>query len=628
MTNNIPEYLRDHSFGDLDTPSIGAQFLIKRVRGVHHFGQKTPLVPKPNDVVTLYAYTSSDQPVESLVVHYSVSDWREYTEAPFVAAGQRWDTLLWGWLNEWRVQLPPQPEGTLLRYHVFARLPEQGAGHESPNLLYADAQSSQADKADQYAIWYGKDQAPEWSKSARIYQIFVDRFNPGQGRDWLQQQDLTRPFGGTLRGVIEKLAYIRDLGFNAIWLTPIFASPSHHGYDTSDYLRIEPRFGSLADFEELVAKAHALGLRVILDFVANHVSDQHPALQEALKSASSPFAAWFKWEKWPEYQSYFNVRSMPELNLAPGSPAKEHLLEAARYWLRLGTDGYRLDYAIGPGMDFWVEFRKTCREMNPEVWTFGEVTRPADQQLSFAGGMDGTLDFLTCQALRESFAFRSKPVSWFAGFLQASQAFFPREFSRPAFLDNHDMNRFRFAAGGSLQRLKLALTWLYLLPGQPLVYFGTENGLSQALSIHDPDAIGFDQSRLPMNWEEIDQYNELAEFVRGLSAFRERFPGLVDAYWQLLALDDESGTALWRVRLAGRSFFAALNRAEEPRTIFIPEDAYGGDQTVVDLLTGEQVPATSGRIRIPAESLLVLANRAGDSQDRQRIPAAVYRCSG
>ncbi len=179
--------------------------------------------------------------------------------------------------------------------------------------------------------------------------------------------------------------------------------------------------------------------------------------------------------------------------------------------------------------------------------------------------MDGTLDFLGCQALRETFAFRAKPLSWFAGYLQASQAYFPRDFSRPLFLDNHDMNRFLFAAGGSLQRLKLALNWLYLLPGQPLVYFGTESALSQALSIHDPHAIGFDQSRLPMNWNEIPQRSDLAELIRALSSFRESFPGLLYAQWQLLALDDERETALWRVEYADGNFFAALNRSDEPR---------------------------------------------------------------
>lgn len=599
MTNHIPKSLRDHTFGDLDVTSKGAPFQINRTRGVHHFARKNPLVPRPGDAVTLFATTSSSLPADALVLRYSVNDWQDYIETEFQSEGLVWETLSWGWVRDWRAQLPPQPEGTLLRYQVYARSGGQA--------VFADCQSKEPNEAQQFAIWYGNDRLPAWSKTARIYQIFVDRFSPGEGKDWLQQKDLASPFGGTLRGVTEKLAYIRGLGFNAVWLTPIFASPSHHGYDTSDYLAIEPRFGTLRDFKELLAAAHKLGMRVILDFVANHVSDQHPALREALTSPGSPYTAWFKWKAWPEYHSYFNVRTMPELNLAPGSPAREHVFEAARYWLRLGVDGYRLDYAVGPGLDFWVEFRKVCREVNPECWTFGEVTRPADQQLSFAGGMDGTLDFLGCQALRETFAFRSKPISWFAGYLKDSAAYFPPEFSRPVFLDNHDMNRFLFAAGDKVGRLRLALCWLYLMPGQPLVYFGTESALSQAMSIHDPEAIGFDQSRLPMNWDETAEHQDLANLIRSLSALREKFPSLTEAEWQLLNFDDERETALWRVVCPEKTLLAVLNRSAAARKVSCPAEAAGDKQLAVDLISGTEVEFLKSAISIPPETLFLLS---------------------
>jgi len=205
--------------------------------------------------------------------------------------------------------------------------------------------------------------------------------------------------------------------------------------------------------------------------------------------------------------------------------------------------------------------------VNPECWTFGEVTLPADAQLSFAGGLDGTLDFLTCQALRETFALQTWPLSRFAGYLQDSLAYFPQDFSRPAFLDNHDMNRFLFTAGNQVERLKLALTMLYLLPGQPLVYFGTETGLSQPRSIHDPDSIGFDQARLPMNWQEAEAYADLAGLMRKMAAFRERFPQLAEADWQLLLVDDQKEVALWRVNMPHDQFFVALNRAEVAQQI-------------------------------------------------------------
>lgn len=605
MPLSIANPLRDHTFGDLDDPVIGATYQRKRNIGVHHYGQKSPLKPKPGEQVRLVATTSTEVVAQGIVLQYTLNDWRTSLEIPFTKTDLTWDTLSWGWLQHWQVSIPAQPAGTMLRYRVFAEQPASSSATAVPVRIYADNQVSNSAEASQYAIWFGEDEVPEWSRTARIYQIFVDRFSPGEGRDWLQTQDLTKPFGGTLRGVIEMLAYIRDLGFNAIWLSPIFASPSHHGYDTSDYEHIEPRLGTQADFEELIAKAHQLGIRVILDFVANHVSNQHPALQAALQSSESPYKDWFHWNPWPHYRCYFDVPEMPELRLTYAAPARKYLLEVARKWLRLGVDGYRLDYASGPEQDFWVDFRRACREVDPDCWTFGEVTLPADDQLSFAGGLDGTLDFLTCQALRETFALQTWPLSRFAGYLQDSLAYFPREFSRPAFLDNHDMNRFLFSAGNQIQRLKLALTLLYLLPGQPLVYFGTETGLSQPRSIHAEDSIGFDQARLPMNWEDATAHHDIAELLRQLAAFRERFPQLECAQWQLLMVNDTQEVALWQVGMPDVDLCVAVNRSDRIRRLPFKLAEYVKDKLVVLELNGEEKALPWTTLELQPESALI-----------------------
>ena len=598
---------RDHTFGDLDDPIIGAAYQLKRYKGVHHYGKKRPLRPKPGEPVSLFATTSSEIAAQRMTLRYTLDEWSTITEIPFTKTKLVWDTLSWGWLQHWQANLPAQPEGTLLRYQVYARQPAASMDAGEAVICHADNQASSAAEATQYAIWYNQDQVPEWSRTARIYQIFVDRFNPGEGRQWLQTEDLARPFGGTLRGVIEKLTYIHDLGFNTIWLSPIFASTSHHGYDTSDYEQIEPRLGTQADFEALVAKAHQLGIRVILDFVANHVSNQHPAFRAALQSPESPYKDWFYWNPWPKYRSYFDVPEMPELRLTYGAPARKYLLGVAQKWLRLGIDGYRLDYASGPEQDFWVDFRRACREVNPECWTFGEVTLPADAQLSFAGGLDGTLDFLTCQALRETFALQTWPLSRFSGYLQDSLAYFPRDFSRPAFLDNHDMNRFIFAAGNHSERLKLALTLLYLLPGQPLVYFGTESSLSQPRSIHDKDSIGFDQARLPMNWQEIDAHRDIAELLRQLAALRERYPQLVAAQWEPWMVDDKQETAFWQISTPEANLYLALNRSESPRVLTVPQMILPSGSQIVNEVTQQYVQVQAEHLGLPAENALIFS---------------------
>lgn len=519
----------DHLFGDLDQPAKGSLHHIAQNRGLHHAYRVSPWLPKPGKPFSIKATSSTDLAVQRVRLRYSLEREGGWQEADFEAGDWRWDTLTWTWLRDWQLDFPAVSEGGDLHYQIFAELP-------GGKRIFADNQATTDADGTVFSLRFtAKSQPPAWSEGAVIYQVFVDRFNPGKGKTWLQTSDLMKPFGGTLRGVIEKLDYIKDLGFNTIWLSPIFASPTHHGYDIMDYFRIEPRMGTEADLRELLDAAHRKGLRVLLDFVANHCSNQHPQLQSALAGEETALP-WFKWNPWPVYESYYDVPEMPSLNLEPGSPARAHLLDVARYWLKLGVDGYRLDYANGPTRDFWLDFLQACQEVNADCWTFGEIVAPADEQITFAGGMHGTLDFLTCQALRETFATGHWTLSQLAGYLENYRAGFPLEFSRPAFIDNHDMNRFFFTANESVSAQEAALRLLYLLPGQPVVYYGSERELSQRQSIHANDALGFDEARLEMDWEEPKKHIS-AKVMREMAAFRREHPWLSHANWSTLELD-------------------------------------------------------------------------------------------
>ena len=521
----------DHLFGDLDQPAKGSLHHITQNRGLHHAYRVSPWPPKPDEPFKFLATSSSELAVHQVVLRFSLDEGNTWQEKNFESGEWRWDTLTWSWLREWQVGFPAQAEGTELLYQVFAELPGE-------KRCYADSQAAEAAGATTFRLRFThQNQPPAWSEGAVIYQVFVDRFYPGKGKKWLQTSDLTSHFGGTLRGVIEKLDYIKDLGFNTIWLSPIFRSPSHHGYDISDYLRIEPRLGTEADLRELLDLAHAKGLRVLLDFVANHCSNQHERFQAAMAGNESALP-WFKWKTFPEYESFYNVPEMPCFNLEPGSPARAHLLEVARYWLQFGADGYRLDYANGPTRDFWLDFQQACQEVNPDCWTFGEVVAPADEQITFFGGMHGTLDFLTCQALRETFATGHWSLDHLAGYLENYWAAYPREFSRPAFIDNHDMNRFFFTAEESVSRQEVALRLLYLLPSAPIVYYGSERALSQRQSIHSNDALGFDEARMAMDWEELSETTS-AKVMREMAAFRREHPWLSHASWHTLELENQ-----------------------------------------------------------------------------------------
>jgi glycosidase len=156
---------------------------------------------------------------------------------------------------------------------------------------------------------------------------------------------------------LEKLDYIAELGASAIWLSPIFPSPTAHGYDATDYSTVEPRLGGEQALRELVAGAHGRGLRIILDLVCNHVSNRHPIFLEAVANPRSPYHDWFSFDDSDVgYRSFFGVRSMPQLKLA-NPEARAWMTDIGRYWLReFEVDGYRLDHANGPGPSYWSEF--------------------------------------------------------------------------------------------------------------------------------------------------------------------------------------------------------------------------------------------------------------------------------
>ena len=405
-----------------------------------------------------------------------------------------WDTLVWGYVRRYRATIPPRAAG-VVHYAL-------GVGDRA------------ADTAARHAYVVGDDGPPAWSCRAIVYQIWVDRFTPvvdeGEGDR----------YGGTFAGLLERLDHVVDLGVDTVWLNPIHPSSAYHGYEVTDYFAADPGLGTLDDFERVVAEVHRRGLRIVLDFVPSHVSDRHPFFRDARSRPESPYRSWFRFDRWPdEYRTFFGVPTMPQLNHDEAS-VRRHLIEAAEFWLGRGVDGLRLDYAGGTSYEFWAELRATVREMYPDCWLFGEVVDTPDVQLSYEGLFDGCLDFQLALALRATFGYGDWSAAQLGRFLDEHEAAFPPFFSRPSFLDNHDLNRMLYISGGDTRRLRLAALCQFTLAGPPIVYYGTEVGVSQAADIHDA---GDRQARLPMRWG-LDQDTELLAFFRELAALRRTLP--------------------------------------------------------------------------------------------------------
>lgn len=558
----------DPIFGSLIDPKIRQSLHKEAVEGVHHFHRRDPLDPSPGQPINLLLSTGGPVPYDSARCAYSVDGTDPGAHPGYMLdmhpAGVHWDDPTWSLVTTWRATLPAQPTRTLIRYRLYA--------HRTGSDNWIEPDQVPGKPPECFSLWVDDDPAPAWAREALVYQIFPDRFHPGSSKPWNQVSSLTDFYGGTLQGITEKLNYIKELGFNTIWLNPFFISSSHHGYNASDYYQVEPRLGSMADLKELIGQAHSHGLRLILDFVANHWSREHPTFQDAIQRPDSPYHDWYSWKDWPdEYDCYFNVRELPKINLADPQ-ARAYMLDVARHWLREGFDGYRLDFAYGPSHEFWVDFRRACREVNPECWIFGEVVQTAELLRSYTGIMDGTLDFFLARALRECFALERMSLAGFESFLAAHEQYFPEGLMRPSFLDNHDEERFLHLAGNDKACLRLAAIIQYTLSGPPIVYYGTETGLSQERPMLQHGHNVFEECRLPMNWSTVDA--NLQDFYRHLNHLRRDHPVLVHGSRRVIHLNSEEGTYAYLRGEGKTSVMVAINTSMTTKTITVTNPGF------------------------------------------------------
>jgi cyclomaltodextrinase len=503
--------------------------------GIQHAHELAPRDPAPGQPVTIRVLVAPNWPVERVVCYYTLDgsepvgsrgQARNGFAVPFERVDVQWDTFLWGYIARWQATLPAQPEGAIVRYRIGAWADEDETFADWPDVKATTdrAASSFFHRKQLKTDWIGDPREgttftyhvdrltpPQWAREAVFYQIFVDRFYPGRGEDWTQTTDLRDFFGGTLWGVIEKLDYIENLGATCIWLSPIFPSPTTHGYDTTDYSCVEPRLGGNDALLQLVDAAHERGIRVVLDLVCNHVSDKHPIFIDAQRNTHSRYRDWFFFDD-PEfgYRSFFGVPSMPQLNLVNGD-AKAWMIDIARFWLReFDIDGYRLDHANGPGPSFWPEFWVACKREKADSFCFGEIVEPADILRRYVGRLDGALDFLFTDAIRRTFAHGSCSESVFEQFLQGHLSYFDEDFLMLTFIDNHDMDRFLFVAGENKEVLRRVATIQMQLPGPPIIYYGTEIGLSQRVS--KSSETGLEANRIAMAWDDRQDRDLLAYY--------------------------------------------------------------------------------------------------------------------
>lgn len=546
--------MEEFIFGTLATDELKLIHYRAARRGLHHQHELNPRDPLPGERITLTVTVGANLEAEQVTCYYTTDGSQPSGSRgtahrghalPLQLTSVEWDSLTWGYLQRWTGVLPPQPENTIIRYQigawaqgspeVFADWPLVKAASEKAAAAYFrgepipdDLQIGAPHQPHTFTCPIDHFAPPDWAQEAVIYHIFVDRFFPGQGRDWLQTDDLDGFCGGTLWGVTEKLDYIQELGATCIWLSPVFVSPTHHGYDVTDYEHVETRLGGDDALRHLVTAAHERGLRVILDIALNHLSNQHPFFRSARADLNSPYRGWFTFDDSAVgYRSFFGVSTMPQLNVS-NPDARRWLLDVGRYWIReFDVDGFRLDVADGPGPDFWSDFWHACKAEKADVFCFGEVVDAPDIQQHYIGRMDGLLNFHVCDALRRTYAAQEWTEAEFERFLERHARYFPLGFPMPTFIDNHDMDRFLFAAGGDKEALRRAAQAQMRLPHPPVIYYGTEVGITQAKS--GREALELHINRVPMLWGS-EQDTEMLAFYKALIQERKARRSAAAAY--------------------------------------------------------------------------------------------------
>ena len=446
-----------------------------------------------------------------------------------------------------------------------------------------------------------------WAKDGVCYQVFVRSFfdSNGDGK-------------GDLTGLISKLDYINDgqpgstksLGANCIWLMPVTQSPSYHGYDVTDYLKVNSDYGTNDDFKRLIQEAHKRGIYIITDLVLNHTSSQHPWFQQALSDPKSPYRDWYifsqtdpgylgldnqrVWHKNPNGEGYYFAvfdASLPDLNLRNPAVTKQ-LYEVARFWLQdMGVDGFRLDairYLIEDGRfqvdtpetKAWLrDFKKFYTSVKPNSFTIGEDYNTFSLALAgyYPDQLDDYFEFSLAKSLLDSATLDN------ANFVKAAgDAYQNWPFQRfGTFLTNHDQNRVMSALGNNLEKMKMAAIAYMTLPGLPFVYYGEEIGM---LGVKPDELI-----RTPMQWsggpgagfttgqpwqapnENVGQVNvqtqeadpaSLLNLYRRLIKLRRATPALAQGTFVPLNAG-QSAVAAYLRRTAGQEVLVLLNMSDQ-----------------------------------------------------------------
>ncbi|MEK9139214.1 MAG: glycoside hydrolase family 13 protein, partial [Bacteroidota bacterium] len=429
---------------------------------------------------------------------------------------------------------------------------------------------------------------PQWVQDAIFYQIFPERFangdrtnDPPGTQPWGGKPTSKNYLGGDLKGIIDHLDYISSLGINALYLNPIFESNSNHKYHATDYLKIDPAFGDEKVFKKLVNECHKRGIRIILDGVFNHTGTEFFAFKDIKQNgAKSKYLGWYNIYSLPlgppskpNYEAWWGYGDLPKL-MTHNPDVRNHLFRVTEYWMNLGIDGWRLDVPNEIPHQFWIEWRKHVKALNPDAYIVGEIWDNARSWLK-GDQFDAVMNYRFRNACLDFFVTKKTSPREFDSALAGVRSDYAEEvsFAMQNLLGSHDTERLLTLCNGDKEMMKLARLFQMTYVGAPMVYYGDEIGMAGG---KDPACRG------TMIWDEKKQDGKLLAYLKGLIQLRNTHRVLRRGTYEPLMTNDKSDVYAFVRRGENDAAVVALNRSGKEQSIELPmkgmDDVKGWNQ--------------------------------------------------
>ncbi len=480
-----------------------------------------------------------------------------------------------------------------------------------------------------------------WPNAGVTYEIFVQSFYDSNGDSI-----------GDFNGVTQKLDYVKELGADAIWFMPIMPSPTYHKYDVTDYKAVHPDYGTMEDFKKLLEEAHKRDIKIVIDMIINHTSNQHPWFLQSKSGRDNPFRDYYVWAQKDTIADFLNKKTitldsdnirqwhdpgegadfyygffwggMPDLNF-DNPKVREEIYDIGRFWLEeIGVDGFRLDAAKHVFPDdrpldnhaFWKEFRAEMERIKPDVYLVGEVYDKKEIVAPYLPGLPALFNFDFHYTLLEALntedgMLLAKKQKETIGFYQGITP----TFIDATFSSNHDQPRLLNELGSDPAKYKQASLILMTMPGAPYIYYGEEIGmlgLKPDENIREPflwdekakdtgrtswikSKYSTDATVTPLAKQKEDPSSYFNHY-KNLISLRNSYPALAIGILELPG-EEYPKTVMAYFRKSGeQEIFVVHNVGKEEAKIDLPE---GFGESIFSLGGGEEV---SGKLKLSGNS--------------------------